>query len=80
MSRYVYEHGYPIDDDCEEQQKQTNYDRIRSMSVKRLADFLNDISNCEINDCRFCPLNVTGACNYKSIKKWLLSEVSDNER
>lgn len=56
----------------------TNQDRIQSMSVEQLATFLTDISNCEMNDCCFCPLGKTvGACNYKSIKKWLEREVDD---
>jgi hypothetical protein len=59
--------------------KQTNYDRIKSMSVEEMAEFL-----FEYVDCDFCPVSeLCKTKNYenckKSLKKWLLQEVREDE-
>lgn len=57
----------------------TNYDRIKSMNVEEMAEFL-----FEYFDCDFCPMSAKCKTqNYenckKNIKRWLLQEVSDND-
>ena len=61
--------------------KQTNYDRIRNMSIEEMADFMYEINeNCE----KFCAFTKNGKCNSFNgdkqdcligIKIWLESEV-----
>lgn len=54
----------------------TNIERIKAMSVEEMARFINEISNCEINICEFCPL--IGYCGSDdSVKKYLESEVEE---
>lgn len=56
--------------------KQTNADRIRSMSDGELADFLYDCNfSCEYG----CPARVGGCCEdcIRSIEEWLKKEVED---
>ena len=61
-----------------EPQKQTNYDRIKAMSVKELAEFLNKRIRCET-----CAYGNNGIC-YSPKRKclngvldWLKSEVKE---
>lgn len=60
--------------------KMTNYERIKSMSVEELADFLEYISRTADCSCcpayNFCELNID--CD-ELIKQWLLQEVTDND-
>ena len=51
----------------------TNYDRIKSMSVEEMAEFL---SNTTL-DLAIKLKNVYVVCDIKFIKQWLLQEVSD---
>ncbi len=60
--------------------KQTNYDRIRNMSVEEMAKFIkNTIEDCE----KYCAFTKNGKCHSfgiedncaKGIKLWLESEV-----
>lgn len=57
----------------------TNYDRIRSISVERMAVTL--ARNCYASDhCELCPFDGKGKCPgsvTKSWLKWLLSEVEE---
>ena len=56
---------------------QTNYDRIRNMTVEEMADYFNgifDCSNCP-NDMFLCA-GKGNVCT-KYIKQWLESEVSE---
>lgn len=58
---------------------QTNYDRIKSMSVEEMADLLYNedtpCSSCKLYDECEC----TDDCK-ETIKQWLLQEVSDDDR
>lgn len=55
----------------------TNYDRIKAMSIEKMATFLKDIYNCP---CKFCGLyddaDCAGKCEQGHIK-WLKQEVSE---
>ena len=55
--------------------KQTNYDRIRNMSVEEMAEFLNKTNNCLGMECKNCPLNSTNCMSKVGIKQYLESEV-----
>ena len=63
--------------------KQTNADRIQSMSIDELAEFLSlCVSDCQGRKleqkefCEGCPFDSgVGYCTEKRIKKWLQSEV-----
>lgn len=59
----------------EKQKKQTNYDRIRNMSVEELAKLLCYCSDCGNGRCYGNDLckSGDGACN--GLIKWLESEV-----
>ena len=61
--------GYKAD------KKQTNYDRIRNMSVEELASKI-----VEIIDCKMCPVKNTcetwQSCEHEIIK-WLGAEVTE---
>lgn len=64
--------------------KPTNYERIMSMSVKELAEFLQVITEtCAGDSCEGCPMRevkkIALVCNNDSIKQWLESEVSNDE-
>lgn len=57
--------------------KQTNYDRIRNMSLEEMAEFLCDNFECDI-----CPAHSANYCTIKSsqicsmaMEKYLESEV-----
>ena len=59
-----------------EEKIKTNYDRIKSMSVEEMAEFLNNISTS-------LAIKVNGEYIVRekdSIKQWLLQEVSENDR
>ena len=57
----------------------TNYDRIKSMSVEEMAEYLSDHWSCI--GCAFekvCDDNLYRYIScHKNIKQWLLQEVSD---
>lgn len=55
--------------------KQTNYDRIKKMSVEEMADILRDIYTQGYIDC----LHDEGNVSVKEIEQWLLQEVADND-
>lgn len=60
--------------------KQTNFERIKAMSVEELKTFLYCISKaaCVYDcDCDKCPLENAGHCTEDGIKKWLESEVDE---
>ena len=65
---------------CGEVKKQTNYDRIRNMSIEDFTNFIYYNYRCQRcafhND--FEPA-CEGECR-EGIKKWLESEVTDNDR
>jgi hypothetical protein len=52
-------------------EKMTNYDRIRNMSVEEFSRFLKKISDCEDNLCNECP--ITCCKSAKGIEQWLKS-------
>lgn len=61
----------------------TNYEKIKSMSAKEMAIFINDTAPCQV--CAFenesCVFeNVWGVCKrcYKGVKQWLESEAEDD--
>ena len=59
--------------------KMTNYDRIKSMSVEEMAEYLSDHWSCV--DCAFekdCDDNYISC--HKNIKQWLEQEVEENDR
>ena len=53
----------------------TNYDRIRNMSVEKMAKTLYAISNCLGMDCKDCLFHNTNCMSLNSIMLWLESEV-----
>lgn len=55
----------------------TNFDNLKNMSIEEMATFLHTISNCEMNDCRKCPLYDVVCSSVKGIKEWLESEVTE---
>ena len=69
----------------EKAKKQTNYDRIRNMSVEELAGFLRAATE-DLENCRYCPANKFCDENYAKfadgcygiLKAWLESEVNNN--
>lgn len=61
-----------------QEKRQTNFDRIKTMSVEEMAEFLSDIANCCIwDDCEHCPLNLLACNNECFMKEWLESEVQE---
>lgn len=60
----------------ERQKLLTNFEKIKSMTIKELAKFLNTISKTchDEGDCKCCPLNNAGFCTTDDIKNWLESE------
>lgn len=53
----------------------TNYERIKSMNVDEVAEFLSSITEyCCNEDCDTCPLR-NNICDRKGAKNWLNSEV-----
>lgn len=66
-----------IDGHIDNEIKQTNYERIRNMSVDEMADYFNgifDCSNCP-NDMFLCASK--GNVCTKYIKQWLESEATE---
>ena len=61
------------------EQKKTNYDRIRNMSVEEMAEFIDKVErckgkafhNCDDSECYDCA-----GCVYDT-KEWLESEVTE---
>ena len=71
--------SYPLCYGCNSFKKPTNYDRIRNMSVEEIANMMFKLSDCEIRDCKNCPLGSCQHCgNIEEIKKWLESEALTN--
>jgi hypothetical protein len=62
------------------QKKQTNADKIRSMSDEELAEFLDIIaSDCSDETCENCSINKNGFCNHRNTVEWLQSEVENEQ-
>lgn len=60
--------------------KKTNFDHIKEMSAKELADFLYEVTGCcESEDCLSCPMHsIRIGCETKTdVLKWLESEVEE---
>ena len=57
----------------EKPKKQTNYDRIRNMSVEELAKFMMDIDY--VGECPLPKERCKGRTCIECIKQWLESEV-----
>lgn len=64
---------------------ETNYDRIRAMSVEEMAYIISKSGNCE----EYCVFAKDEMCNaigsdesicIDGCKQWLLQEVSENDR
>lgn len=60
--------------------KPTNYERIVSMSVEEMAEFLQAVTEtCAGDSCKGCPMHdvkkMSIVCNGIGIKQWLESEV-----
>ena len=56
----------------------TNYEKIKNMSVEKLARFIEDLTYCDIEKCEECGLGEWGEdgdCNEITIINWLMSEV-----
>ena len=65
-----------IESPCKYFKSYTNYDRIKSMSVEEMAEYLSDHWSCV--DCAFekdCDDNYISC--HKNIKQWLESEVEE---
>ena len=61
--------------------KQTNYDRIKSMSVEEMAEFIERMTE-HLEICTRCPAYKMCDTHIKcgeNIKQWLLQEVSEDE-
>lgn len=65
----------------------TNFDRIKQMSAKEMADLIDDITRIcvdknETDSCKYCPIyectKIKG-CDTDVIMEWLESKVGDNE-
>ena len=57
----------------------SNFELIKAMSVEEFATMMFKRSDCEIRDCKNCPLGSCKHCgNIDEIKKWLESEASTN--
>ena len=57
--------------DCIDHKPTTQFDRIKAMSVEKLAEFI-----CDNFDCDVCPACCEEYCSgSKATKKWLESEV-----
>lgn len=59
----------------------TNFELIKAMSVEEIATMMFKLSDCELRDCKNCPLGSCQHCgNIVEIQKWLESEASTNEK
>lgn len=59
----------------------TNFERIKAMNVEEIATMMYKLSDCELRDCKNCPLESCQQCgNIDEIQKWLESEVSTNAK
>ena len=70
-SQYCIVCGYKV----KQEPKQTNYDRIRNMSVEELAKLMN---KCDWDFPPYCDYNEAKTCDQnclKCAKQWLESEV-----
>ncbi len=66
---------------CFEPKPQTNFDRIKNMSIEEMAVAIDKLTcNCVSSDgCEDCPIYNGGHyCRPQDIMKWLESEVSNN--
>ncbi len=54
--------------------KQTNFERIKNMTVEEMAEFINTISHCGEISCKDCYLPPQSCGNAKNIENWLMSE------
>lgn len=59
--------------------KSTNYDKIKGMSVEEMAEWFNNTFDCCSYGCEGCTLELKGACTKVTIAKWLESEVGEND-
>lgn len=60
----------------------TNFERIKNMSVEKMAKLIDDVAVCcfQNANCENCPIYCSGAkgyCNISIISKWLKSEVEE---
>jgi hypothetical protein len=63
----------------------TNFEKINSMSVEEMAEFINNLSaRCITSDCDNCPLQENNQditrcvdCDDSTILKWLENEVEE---
>lgn len=59
----------------------TNFEHIKSMSIEEIATMMFKLSDCELRDCKNCPLGSCQHCgNIVEIQKWLESEVPTNAK
>lgn len=59
----------------------TNFELIKAMSVEEIATMMYKLSDCELRECKNCPLGSCQCCgNIVEIKKWLESEASTNAK
>lgn len=64
----------------EVKQQKSNGDRIRAMTDKELANMLSSIWLCHhFDSCEKCPLVEADNCRSDGVKRWLRSEVQNNE-
>lgn len=59
------------DDSSQSQMVETNYDRIRNMSIAEMADFLLVASNCMGMECEGCPFKSVMCSTFDGLKGWL---------
>ena len=65
----------------------TNFERIKQMSAKEIADLIDNITficvdKNETNSCKHCPIyecTKIEECDFDVIMGWLESEVKDND-
>ena len=57
----------------------TNFEKIKNMSVKELAEFIETVTACcnQNANCENCPINCGRVCDPAIIESWLNSEVEE---
>lgn len=72
----AYPHIVPCNK-CERFKPITNYDRIRGMNVKQLAEFICGIYDTEEDNAKFINGTIIPCYNEDDIADWLNSEVEE---
>lgn len=65
----------PVENEpSEPENKTTNFDKIKGMSVEEMAEWFNNTFDCCSYGCEGCQLELKGACTKVTIGKWLEKE------